>query len=157
VNWHYTFYYIYTWLAQWNPVDIMAILLAIGFWLWVWRTADKETNTFDPTDILKDAYTNKASGAALAYLILLGLSVWWIIRETINGGDQSNTLLLILGVFVTKAGADRAISAWGDRKPPMAPDPLVKDADSDAPADVVLPAPVATVDVKTTISAKKGK
>jgi hypothetical protein len=109
------------WLAQYNAVDLFAIFIFMAFWFWLWRSSANPQNTFDLTDSLKDSYTNKASGAALMYVFLGGLSSWYVVRTAVNGGDPTNFLITMLTVFIVKGGADRAMSAWGIHKPPEAP------------------------------------
>lgn len=156
MGWRSWGWYAGQWLAQWNPVDLIALSVAGVVAIWLIRTSLDKTSTYAFSDNLVDPYTNKASASALAYMTLLGLSVWWIIREGVSGGDASNTLLLVLGVFVAKAGADRAISAWGSRVPDKAPTPPGVDA------DIVVPPPIelhvdAPAEVSTTTKVKRGK
>jgi len=108
------------WLGKFNAVDVFASCVFIGFWLWVWRKSADPNDSFSLVDAIKDPYTNKAGGAAMVYLGLAGVSAWYVIRVAVDGGDPSNFLLGVLGIFIVKAGADRAIAAWGSRAPPHA-------------------------------------
>jgi hypothetical protein len=127
------------WLAGWNPVDLIAIGLFLGFWFWVWRASRKKNNTFVLTDILVDPYSNRGSGAALVYLGLAGLATWYAIRVAVGGGDASNFIVTVLTVFIVKAGADRAFSAWGTRDQ-IPPPPPCGDEDQATPEEQVIDA-----------------
>jgi hypothetical protein len=110
-----------TWLSERNPVDTIALCVVVLFWFWVWKRSADDADSYDIADNIKDPFTNKAAAAALVYLFLAGVSVWWVIRSAVAGGDPSNFLLAVLGVFIAKGAADRAIGAWGANKPPEAP------------------------------------
>ena len=113
----------YDWIAQFDPVDIFAVIVFALFWFWLYRTSTRPNNTFTIVDMFTDPYTNKASGAATVYIFFAGLSAWYIVRTVTHGGDAFNAIMGILTIFIVKAGADRAISAWGNRRPDMAPPP----------------------------------
>lgn len=159
-NWRYTGYYVSEFLGQFDPVDMIALLIMAGLWIWLWRKAKDKTDTFDPSDTLKDPFTNKASAAAIAYMSLLGLSVWYVIREEVNGHDPSTTMLTVMGLFIAKAGSDRAISAWGARKPDMAPPPEIPTGDPVVPPppdiQIKVDAP-AEITTTTKVSGKAAK
>jgi hypothetical protein len=108
------------WLSTRNPVDTFAVAVIVVFWFWIWRTSHEGGNSFDIVDLISDPYTGKAAAAALVYIFLAGVSVWWVVRSAVGGGDPSNFLLAVLGVFIAKGAADRAISAWGSNQPPPA-------------------------------------
>lgn len=152
--------WILVFLGRYNPVDLIAIVVMLGAVLWLWLISVSKSNTYDFSDNFKDPFTNKASNTALVYLFMAGLSVWWVVRNAVDGGDPSNVLLAILGIFIAKAGADRAISAWGVRTPDKAPDPpavvdsgpQVAEAAPDVSVQVLAPAEIKTV---TTVKGKK--
>lgn len=154
-------YYIGQFIGQYNPVDLIALLVMIVALVWLWRISLNKADTYDFSDNFKDPFTNKAAAANLVYMFMAGLCVWWVVRFTVGGGDPSNTLLAILGIFIAKAGADRAISAWGTRQPDKAPpteprvEPQVTDVQPEAVApvsvQVVAPAEIVT---KTTVKGK---
>jgi hypothetical protein len=111
----YWLYYIGQFFGQYNMVDLIALLVMVIALLWLWRISVNKADTYDFSDNFKDPFTNKAANTALVYMFMAGLSVWWVVREAVDGGDPSNVLLAILGIFIAKAGADRAINAWGSR------------------------------------------
>jgi hypothetical protein len=131
------------WLTGFNSVDVVAVIVLVTFWAWVWRVSARKNNTFVLSDILVDPYSNRGSGAAVVYLGLAGVAVWYVVRVTVGGGDASNTLVTILTIFIVKAGADRAFSAWGsrDQLPPPREDSDKDQVDTGQPAP---PAPCAT-------------
>jgi len=145
--------------AQFNRVDLMAIAVATFFWLWLWRKSADPMNTYDLSDTLKDSFTNKASGAALVYMVMAFLSTWYIIREEVDGNDPWNAMFAILGIFVLKAGADKAIGAWGSRQADKAPEPSPDD--DGAPQMVHVPdvnvQVAAPVEIKSTTTVRGKK
>ena len=145
-------YYVGAFLGQYNPVDLMAIAAMLGAIIWLWYISVSKANTYDFSDNFKSPYTNKAAASVLVYMFLAGLSVWYCVRVAVDGGDPSNFMLTMLGIFVGKGAVDKGIDAWGTRAPPVAPDPA-----SVSPMDAAtVPLPV-TVDTSTTVSVKKGK
>jgi hypothetical protein len=151
--------YLLTWLGTLNLVDVGAILVFLVFWVWILRRQRDRLDTYDLSDNIKDPWTNKASGTSLVYLSLAGLAAWWAIRSASTGGDPSNFIVTVLGIFVAKGGVDRAVNAWGSRQPDKAPEPVRED-----PPIVELPAPSVAVSVSapaeikttTTVSEKAG-
>lgn len=140
-------YDVGTFWSQFNRVDLMAVGMAVFWCLWLWRKSADPTNTYDLSDTLKDSFTNKASAAPLVYMGMAALSTWYIVREEVDGNDPWNALLAVLGIFVLKAGADKAIGAWGTRQADKAPTPM---PDPDAPVQQqAVPAP----DIKVSVAA----
>jgi hypothetical protein len=137
------------WIAQFDPVDVFAVIVLVVGWFWVWRTSTATDNTFAVVDLFMDPYTNKAAASATVYMFFAGVSAWYIIRTVTHGGDPVNALLGVLGIFIAKGAGDRAIAAWGNRTPATAADP--------EPSDPVVQdsAPVATVETTTKVT--KGK
>lgn len=115
--------------GRFNVVDELFVFIFAIFWLWILKRNAERQDTYDLGDNLKDPFTNRASAVPLVYLSLAFLAIWWAIRLGTNGGDPSSFILTVLGIFVVKAGADHAISAWGTRTPDkLVPPPDCGDA-----------------------------
>jgi hypothetical protein len=118
-----------------NVADVIGICCMVLFGLWLRRLGRRSDNTFQLSDALLDPYSNKASASALVYLFLAGLGIWWAVRSGVGGGDPSNFIMALVGAFVVKAAVDRGMSAWGPRRPDMAPPPDQSDDHDDGRRD----------------------
>ena len=118
-----------------NFADILGISCMLAFGLWLRRLGKRNDNTFSLSDVLLDPYSNKASASALVYLFLAGLGIWWAVRSAIDAGDPSNFIMAMIGAYVVKGAADRAMSAWGPRRQDMAPQPDTMGDDQDREHD----------------------
>jgi hypothetical protein len=104
-------------LARFNLVDVLFCGVFFVFWLWILKRNFTRADTYDLADNIKDPFTNRAAPGPLVYLSLALLAIWWAVRDAVSGADPSAFIKDVLMIFVVKAGADHAISAWGTRQP----------------------------------------